>query len=196
MRLFIAIQLAGSVRNAVGRLQEKLRAGAAGVRWVKLQNVHLTVKFLGEIDASELPRIRQALQEAAASAGPFEMAVSGCGVFPSAGRVRVIWAGVESKDGGALACYQAIEDALAQVGVSREQRGFSPHITLGRVREDRSGGSIRSAVDAASLPPQPQHVRELVLMESTLAPSGPTYTVVTTAALGRSERQDTHEAMH
>jgi 2'-5' RNA ligase len=185
MRLFVAITLDETVRSVLARFQEGLKAGCPGVRWVAPALFHLTAKFMGEVDDRRVAEVSQAVERAAASVEPFGFELTGCGCFPRRGGVRVIWVGTEEPTGRLAACVEAIEKEMEAIGFDRERRPFSAHLTLGRVREDRSGGRIRDHVASCSFAPTPQSVESLTLMSSVLSPKGPTYTPVGVFQLGR-----------
>ena len=98
--------------------------------------------------------------------------------------MRIVWAGLDEPSGALLQCAEAVEGELAQIGFARERRPFSPHITIGRVREDRSGGQIRAAAEGITLDAGDQSVASLTLMSSVLSPQGPTYSAVSRTNLG------------
>jgi len=175
------------VRARLAAAVDELRRAAAahGVGWVRPENLHLTLKFLGPVDEPRLVDVRAALAGAAALAAPFELAVAGLGAFPTPARPRVVWAGVD-RGGAALAALAgAVEDALAPLGVPREARAFSAHVTLGRVRQPRGDPALAAALAAAAgrgfgvL-----RVARLSLMRSDLSPNGARYTEIDGWALG------------
>lgn len=184
MRLFVAIELSDAVRRYLRVAQERLRAKCGGVRWTRPEQIHLTVKFLGDVADARVPDVTAAVGRAAAAGSGFSMDVAGMGCFPPAGAVRIVWAGLEEPSGALAQCVEGFEAAFEEIGFARERRAFSPHLTVGRVREDRSGGQIRAAVSAFKLESVPQEVSAVTLMSSVLAPQGPTYTPVMTARLG------------
>ncbi len=184
MRLFVAIELSDAVRQALKNVQEALRPKCPDVRWVRPEQLHLTVKFLGEVNDRDVAGVCAAISKAAAVSGGFSMRVRDCGCFPERGAVRIVWAGVQEASGFLKTCVDATEGALAEVGFAREVRPFSPHITIGRVREDRSRGAIRFAVQSHQYAEVEQEVASLTLMASELSPKGPTYSVVSRARLG------------
>lgn len=184
MRLFVAILLDEAVREALRRVQESLRKRCADVRWTPPHQVHLTVKFLGEVADRRVSEVAGAIDRAAKGSSPFTMTVSGTGCFPPRGAARIVWAAAEEPSGAMVACVAAVEEELARLGFAKESRPFAAHLTIGRVREDRSGGAIREAVLKAAYAPVEQNVDRLTLMSSVLSPKGPTYTPVHTAVLG------------
>lgn len=184
MRLFVAITLNDNVRSILTDVQARLKPKSSGVRWVAPALLHLTVKFLGDVPDATVPKASSAVERAASSCSPFEFGLSRCGCFPGGGRVRVVWIGGDGAPDGLAYCVESVESELESAGYPRETRRFSPHITLGRVREDRSGGDLRSLVEACTFKPTSQRVRSLTLMSSVLSPQGPTYTPVCEAAFG------------
>ena len=190
VRSFIAVELPSAARDAVERVMRELRATAGdGVRWVRPEGIHLTLKFLGDIDVDSVPAISTALGRCADSAAPFDLYLEGVGVFPNARRPRVVWVGL----GGALeslqGLQQSVERELEALGFTRERRAFTPHLTLGRVRDGASaqqGRALSEAIAGASVQPGVVlPVRELALMKSDLQPTGAVYTRLHAARLGQ-----------
>ena len=189
IRAFIAVELPPAVREAVEGVVRELRSGIGdGVRWVRPEGVHLTLKFLGDIDAGSVPTISEALDRCAASAAPFDLFLEGVGVFPNARRPRVIWIGLGGALEPLLALQQSVERELEELGFASERRPFTPHLTLGRVRDGVRASQVRGVSEAiaattverrAELP-----VREVSLMQSDLRPSGAVYTRLYAATLG------------
>lgn len=184
MRLFVAIVLDERVRARLAAVQDRLRNKCPGVRWVRPELVHLTLKFLGDVGDGDVSSVVDSVALAAETCEPFDMKVADLGCFPERGPVRIIWAGVRVETGALLRCSEAVEGALELCGFQRERRSFSPHLTLGRVREDRSGAGLREAVAGKELPETMQPVASITLLSSVLSPSGPTYKPVSVAKLG------------
>lgn len=139
MRLFCAIELDAAARALLAGWAARLARSGLDVKWVEAHNLHLTVKFLGEVDDEVVGIVADDLEAAAAPASPFELRPAAPGAFPSPARPRVIYAGLDAP--GALFRLQAdIEDACAALGFEREARRFQAHVTLGRVRTARRGG--------------------------------------------------------
>lgn len=179
--MFVAILLEEPIRAALREVQRRLAPRCSGVRWCTDEQLHLTVKFLGEVDDAAVPPVAEALVAAAGQCGPFVLEVGGTGCFPPDGPVRIVWAGGSVPSGALSRCVQAVEIALEPLGFARERRAFSPHITLGRVKEDPSRGAVRAAVAGATLPAQRQRVDSVALMSSVLSPKGASYSSVCTA---------------
>jgi 2'-5' RNA ligase len=186
MRLFVAILLDEAVRAELERFQSGLKQACDGVRWVAPHQFHLTAKFLGEVDDGRVTEVSQAVARAANRAEPFDFEFAGAGCFPKRGPVRVIWVGSNEPTGRLASCAEAVEQEMEAIGFAREKRPFSAHLTLGRVREDRSRGEIRAHVQSCSFGPVTQSVSSLTLMSSVLSPKGPTYTPVSTAKFGQA----------
>jgi 2'-5' RNA ligase len=136
---------------------------------------------------ADVPGVCEAVQRAAAASQSLAMSVAECGCFPERGPVRIVWAATAEPSGRLAGCVEATERELESLGFAREARAFSPHITIGRVREDRSRGAIRAAVEAFGLAEAEaveQDVLSLTLMSSVLSPNGPTYSAASRAKLG------------
>ncbi len=176
MRTFIAIDLDRPVRDSLSRLQEELKSCGADVRWVKAENIHLTLKFLGDISEETAGDIVSILEKSCTGVSAFDIEVSGVGVFPDIKSPRVLWAGI-SGDAALRELHRKIEDGTASLGFRRENRKFVPHLTLGRFRS--SGGR---KIPADKLEKHrgsrfgPVRVGSVILMKSDLGPGGATYT--------------------
>lgn len=135
MRSFIAIDFDEHIKTDINKYIERWRKMAAGVKWVGMHGMHLTLKFLGNIDPEKLPILRDTIENTASQHSPFPIKLKGTGSFPPRSRSpRVLWIGIES--GPALSSLHTdIESQLAQHGIPRETRAFHPHLTLGRVKK-------------------------------------------------------------
>jgi RNA 2',3'-cyclic 3'-phosphodiesterase len=173
------------VREALGRQVERLTRIARGVAWVATDNVHLTLKFLGQVDVARLGEVRDALDRAVSAARPFDLSVHGLGGFPTAARPRVIWAGVGDGVAPLADLAARVDAALERVGFEREARPFSPHLTLGRVREPRRDPRLEAAiVEGGGERFGTLHVTRVSLMRSDLSPRGARYAVLASHELG------------
>lgn len=135
VRLFVAVNLPDVLRRSLWTASEPLRAVGYPIRWVQLEGLHLTLKFLGEVTASREAEIIAALQSAVRGAKPFSLALDGLGAFPTAARPRVLWIGCEAAPPLELLQHR-IERAFAEIGFPVEGRPFHPHLTVGRARRD------------------------------------------------------------
>lgn len=192
IRTFIAIELPEEVQHGLARVQGELKRSHPPVRWVSPEKIHVTLKFLGEIPAEQVESVCQVAARVAASAVPFELEAAGAGVFPNLRRPRVVWVGVQG-DLPALHTLQAsLEQELARAGFPKEERPFSPHLTLGRVQDRASPAEARSlgqAVAGLEVPLLGRwRVEEIVVMRSDLRPEGPLYTPLRALRLGGAAR--------
>ncbi len=187
MRLFVALLLSECVRAALARVQAKLARSCEMVRWIPTEHLHMTVKFLGEVPKSDVAIVSEAIAQATVRAAPCTMEIACAGCFPSGGPVRIVWAGARDTSEVLDRCVEAVTSELAQIGFAPERRPWSAHITLGRVRDDRTGGRIRAAVDRVSFEAMEQSVEAFALMSSVLSSKGPTYSVVSSASLGSGD---------
>jgi 2'-5' RNA ligase len=185
-RTFIAIEVDKTVRGQMIALQESLARTGASVKWVEPQNIHLTLLFLGEVDDRELPALCKAVAETCAEISPFSMTVEGVGGFPNLRRPRVLWVGVGDGKQEVTALHDRLERPLLELGCyRREDRQYTPHLTLGRVTSDRPADKLTAALAKKTdwLGGQVA-VREVQVMASQLSPQGPEYTVLGRAKLG------------
>ncbi|MFQ6001979.1 MAG: RNA 2',3'-cyclic phosphodiesterase, partial [Anaerolineae bacterium] len=156
IRTFVAIELNEEIKSELTRVQEMLKEKIATphLRWVNPANVHLTLKFLGNVPLDRIQEITAALREACIGLSPFIMGVSGIGCFPSTNNPRVIWVGVQEETGRLKRLQERVEERLAGLGFKPEPRPFHPHLTLGRVRKQAHVGARRiigGIVSAASV---------------------------------------------
>ena len=136
IRSFIAIELPDHLRLKITRLQEQLKSGGrAPVKWVDPNSIHLTLKFLGDIDAGITGKITTALEEAVRGVHPFHLEVKGLGVFPNLRRVNVIWVGITGEVDRLSQLQRRVESSLSPLGFAAESRSFRPHLTLARLRD-------------------------------------------------------------
>ncbi len=185
VRAFLAIDLPGSLRGALARYQDKLKQSSADVRWVPVGNVHLTLKFFGQLPEKDVDPICEAAQGVAASVAPFELQVAGAGAFPNPRSPRVIWVGLGGDLEALGAFYQMLESAFASLGHLPEGRPFHPHLTLGRVRSPAGRERLTRMLQEVPPPESPGfQVGEVILFRSQLSPQGSTYTPLKVIALG------------
>jgi RNA 2',3'-cyclic 3'-phosphodiesterase len=174
MRLFVAITPPADVHERIAHVIDELKPLSRAPRWVRPEGLHLTLKFLGEVDEVQLPQIVAALKEIRASR-PLDLKFRGVGSFPKHDRPRVIWARVE--DNGALAAVaEALTVRFEPLGFRREEREFSPHITLARINSrERLDNLVRAAQGFASYDFGAMQAAEFSLFKSTLKSSGAEY---------------------
>jgi RNA 2',3'-cyclic 3'-phosphodiesterase len=186
MRLFVAINFTSKDRQRMGRAARKMREADLPVRWVDPDQIHLTLKFLGEVRPERIEAVRAAVARVAAKTQPFTMKMGGSGAFPTTRRPKVIWLGAEASP--ELRCLKHdLEWELAPLGFEREVRAFHPHVTLGRARADARAGDFRGFEDlvAALTFSAEITVRSLDLMKSALSAKGSRYEKLLGARLGQ-----------
>jgi 2'-5' RNA ligase len=186
MRLFVAVDLSEDARAAIAAEQKRMAAARAGtkssLKWVRPDQAHLTLVFLGNVDANRATSIVDAVGHDVDIA-PFDIALGGVGVFPLRGAPRVLWIGIPDGAGALRHLQGELAARVSALGVAVEDRPFHPHLTLGRWRESRPSdrgwavGAARSATIARV------RVESATLYESKLSPSGPSYTALTRANL-------------
>jgi 2'-5' RNA ligase len=205
-RLFVAIELPDGLREALRNAIDLLQRGGvtAGLRWVRPESIHLTLKFLGATPEPRVPAIAAALRGALAGAAAFGLQPGGFGTFPEIrpnqhanrrGKLRVLWVGIAGDTDALAALAERVEGALVPLGYPEDGRPYSAHLTLARVRDDADGPAIASLYDALQPylakpsgseqdPAFPGFRAERVaLMESKLAPGGAQYRAIETFAL-------------
>ncbi|MBN2024022.1 MAG: RNA 2',3'-cyclic phosphodiesterase [Pirellulales bacterium] len=186
VRAFVAIETTPAVKSAIGGLIETLRSVGTDVKWVEPHNLHLTVKFLGDVTLTETARVCQAVARAAAEVEPFALEIVGVGAFPNAARPRTLWLGARCDGPAMIALHKQVENRLQKLGFRKDGRPFRAHLTLGRVR--RAGPGMAALAELlekhAGFAAGAVGVRELIVFSSQLSPTGPTYTPLGRAPLG------------
>ncbi len=191
VRAFIACELSSPLQDAIEAATASLRdaVGSRLVRWVQPRNIHLTLKFLGDVSPESMDLVRRAVEKVAGGGQAFDMVVEDIGAFPNARRPRVLWVGVQAAP--ELASLQRqLDSVTAELGFKSEGRGYVPHLTIGYTRAREAGyreekigdGLAHARVGTLGT----QHVGAIHLFKSDLQRTGPVYTKLLTAPLGRS----------
>jgi 2'-5' RNA ligase len=181
VRAFVAIRMSAQVEDAVAAITEKFRRPRDGVRWVPRANLHITLKFLGpSVDPHRLERLTAGLHEVAMKTAPFEVAARGLGAFPNLEHPRAIWVGLHGVELGALAA--RVETAAAEHGFERENRRWSGHLTIGRVRDTQHlTAATREALGAAKETEfGVSKIESITLYRSHLGPEAASYEALAT----------------
>ncbi len=210
IRCFVAVELPGELKARIERETACLRRSVADVKWVPAENLHFTIKFLGGVPEEEVSRLEGILKEAVRGTKPFEIEIAGAGVFPGMKSPRVFWIGTRDPASGLKGLADRVEDALERAGYPREQRGFTPHITLGRLRAVRGvpGGTSPGGTSPGGTSPAEREaiagartladdlatlkdvlfgkirLENISLMRSELAPGGAKYSRLAAIRLG------------
>lgn len=187
MRAFIAIELPQTVKDYLARVQTKLKTANADVKWVNPPNIHLTLKFLGEIDEQQLVQITQILENIARNTPQFSIHLASFGAFPSIKSVRVIWAGIDKGDLKVRQIAENLEKEIEKTGTSNEEGSFSSHITIGRTRSSQNRNKLSQMLENLASErtnfPAELVAEKITLFKSTLTPKGPIYEILKEAHL-------------
>ncbi len=177
IRSFIAIEIPQVVKVKIEELQRELRRTDADAKWVRPEGIHLTLKFLGSIPQEDVEKISQAIAPLVSLWEPFEIRIYGMGGFPSSRNPRVLWVGLDRGKGEVHSLQQAIERKLAELSFPPEDRPFSPHLTLGRVRSSRGKSGLAQVLER-NKEAEVGNFRagKVFLFRSELKPSGAVYT--------------------
>ena len=186
IRSFVAIPLAPEVQRGAVRLIERLRQTEDGIKWVPTDNLHLTLKFLGDVDNTEVPSVCDVMRDVVGEFDPFDLTFIGAGGFPDIERPRVLFAGVEDPSQSLTQMVNGLEREFAELGFKREPRDYTPHLTLGRTRGSgrRAGTDVIDRLkkeESTALGSMP--VESVQLIASFLDKQGPTYQVMDTVVL-------------
>lgn len=185
VRAFIACSLDEGTRERIRELCVKLKKTDTGIKWVRPEAMHLTLRFLGEIGEDEVELAGEAMQEAAAGASPVRIEVGGYGTFPAGKKPRVIWLGLKKGGPELYSIFERLEDALQAGGLGPADKPFRPHLTLGRVKSPRGvNRALKILEELAEGSFGDFTAGELVLFKSELHPSGAVYTPLKKVELG------------
>ncbi len=185
MRAFIALELPDSVRATLQSYQRQLIATGADVKWVEAENLHVTMRFLGEISVEQFAAVDELARRIAGGTRTFDVRLSQPGAFPSIRAPRVVWMGIADGAETLSSVVRDLEVGLGTIGISGEERAFVPHVTLGRVRSPRGRRQLVDGIEQADWrAPEPFRADALTLFESRISSGGPAYSVVSRAPFG------------
>ena len=180
IRTFIAIGLPDKVKKELANIESVLKSGnTTPVKWVDPDSIHLTLKFLGDIDADRISEVLDYLREASTDISPFTLKIEGLGVFPNPKRTQIVWAGLDGDMSELGRLQQNIETGMDKLGFKRENRKFSPHLTLGRVRNQATPAErerLGTVVTGTPFSTGFINVDSINLMKSRLTRQGAIYT--------------------
>ncbi len=187
MRTFVAIDLPKEIKDRLSCLQEKLKASGADVKWVAPQNIHLTLKFLGERDDKKINKITEILKGVSGTQNAFQVRLSCLGAFPKIDSPRVIWVSIDKGDNETKGIAEKLEEEIAKTGIPKESRPFSSHITIGRTKSNLNIEKLVQDLKnlAGSLETEKLEFKaaKITLFKSTLTPKGPVYETLNEANL-------------
>ncbi|HKP35381.1 MAG TPA: RNA 2',3'-cyclic phosphodiesterase [Pyrinomonadaceae bacterium] len=180
-RLFIAIELPAQVRHAIRQHIDLLRRELPDVRasWTREENLHLTLKFLGDTPVEKIESLSQAVRHAATRVTPFEIEIAGCGAFPTKAQPRVLWIGVSATEPSPLqTLFKSLEDECAAAGFPRDERPFHPHLTIARLRQPHGARDLANLHKEIGFDRLSVRAEEVCLIRSELSSQGSRYTVI------------------
>jgi 2'-5' RNA ligase len=176
LRCFIAVEIPGPVKRSLGDMIANLKKSGSDVKWLPPENIHITLKFLGSTDESLLEKIKGSLSKKFSPYSPFYITISGVGCFPDERRPRVVWVGTHESSGHVRDVHKAIEAEMAKFGFPVEEREFSPHLTIGRVKGRKGMAALMKMLDAyRQVSFGDLEVGGVTLMKSELNPAGAKY---------------------
>ena len=195
IRCFVAIELPEELRGRIADSIAFLKSGKADVKWVPPENLHFTMKFLGQVPLDDIPRLTGLLKDAVKDIEPFEVEVGGTGVFPRPGSPRVFWVGVNDPDKLLQGLARNMEEVLASAGYGEREKGeFTPHLTIGRLREAGPGNRSRGREEAGEVARGLATLKDVLfgkiklenisLMRSELGPGGARYSRISEIEFG------------
>lgn len=179
IRTFIAIDIPPWVKTQIAGIQNRLRSLDLNASWVGRENMHMTLKFLGDIDPKLAPAIKETLTEVLDPMPKFSVCLGGLGVFPRPERPRVVWVALQDSSGALKTLWEKTGDALSILKFPKETREFSPHLTLGRIKSSKGKELLKEALQTASATdPVSFEIASVKLYQSRLTPKGSIYTAL------------------
>ncbi|MCS6865309.1 MAG: RNA 2',3'-cyclic phosphodiesterase [Gemmataceae bacterium] len=196
-RTFIGIDIGEPLRLNVALLQQQLAQTGVTVKWVAPPSLHVTLLFLGEVDDRDLPAVCEVVQTVAAQEAPFPLGIAGLGAFPNPRRPKVLWSGITAGQESLQRLHAALEPPLLALGCYRqEDRAYTPHLTLGRIKSDSAAFRLTQELTRwRTWPGGSTQVDEILVFSSELERSGPVYQVLSRAPL-RGQAQERTNSRH
>ena len=188
IRAFIAIELPETIKSSIETVQARLKSLELPLRWVRVENIHLTMKFLGDIEEIEIESIESVLRDSVKMQAPLTLSAKGVGVFPGIRRPRVLWVGIHDHETGLAGLQKSIENQLHRIGYSKEGRPFKGHLTVGRAKGYVDERKLKEALDSfLAFESSLFTVNEFFIFRSVLKQGGPEYTKLIRIPLGRMD---------
>ena len=189
IRAFLAIDLPEEIRDRIRDIQDRLKTNLKGIRWIRPEGIHLTLKFLGNIPQNDVLNISGMIEKHTKYVGPLMLKVGTVGTFPNLKRPRVLWLGIGGETEQLLTLQKKIDATLEDCGFKRETRTFSPHLTLGRIKSHKEIRGLSQAIgDGKNFAAGSFHADGLTLFKSDLTPKGAIYTKLAHFPFGRHRR--------
>ena len=174
IRAFLAVDLDDELKPEINRIMKEFKQTDARIKYVELLNLHLTLKFFGDIDVQSLEILENAIAKVVSEFEPFSIKIKGCGAFPNTNRIKVIWLGIDD-DTVLKELHDKLDKQFAELGIDRDKK-FSTHLTIGRMRSAKNKEQVKSAIEEfEDIEIGEMEVTEISLKKSTLTPKGPIY---------------------
>lgn len=187
IRAFIAVELSDQIKETIQNFQEQLKPLGCDVSWVKPDNAHLTLKFLGDVNIKMIPSVTETLANSCRDMRSFDTALTRPGVFPDLRHPRVVWMGLDDTDGNLARMAESLETALGNIGFKKEKREFQAHVTVGRIKSGKNIQRLSESLERYPLPAGiTQNMRSICLYKSLLTSGGPIYSILASYSLGVS----------
>lgn len=176
LRIFVAVEINEEIRKGLSGVITRLKATGADVKWVAPENIHITLKFIGYIEDTQAAAVSELIRKAVASINSFTVDIKHLGAFPNTKRPRVIFVVAHEKGNNLATIYSRLDDSLTELGIEKEGREFTAHLTVGRVKSSKNLKALAEAMDSLMESSFGQQaVESVVLMQSDLKPTGPVY---------------------
>ncbi|MDO8885430.1 RNA 2',3'-cyclic phosphodiesterase [Candidatus Oleimmundimicrobium sp.] len=175
LRLFVALELPSHLKHEMAWFKNETHKEIKDVKWVSEENLHITLKFLGNCEEELLPEIESGLKNSLKKFSPFDFYINGLGVFPSIKRARVLWVGIKSGGENIVKLQQAIEENFAKIGFAKDEKIFFPHITFARLKNLYNVEKFFEKIEAKGFSESRVEVSNISLLRSSLMSQGPVY---------------------
>lgn len=178
LRLFVGVDLPDDIKDKLGAVEDELNTFVPSGKWIRRENLHLTLKFLGYCEEERVEEINEKIRKVAQERQTFDFRLHILGAFPSLKRARILWAGINEGATEFQTVQEEIDKVLLELGFAPEERKFHPHITLARLKIPRPLDEARLANLASQIPDDMLKARSIILFKSTLTPKGAEYSIV------------------
>ncbi|OGS47066.1 MAG: 2'-5' RNA ligase [Elusimicrobia bacterium RIFOXYD2_FULL_34_15] len=178
MRLFVAVNISEDSKEKIFNIQTEFKRSSADVKWVEKENLHLTLKFLGEVAEDKLDSVKERIKQSFSGIKRFEICFEYTGAFPTEKFPKVLWIGISKGTVELKDISQKLENSLEELGFEKEKREFSAHLTIGRFRSNFGKEKLFDRIKKKQIEKITENIKSVFLMKSTLTPKGPIYNVI------------------